>query len=112
MARGEHAYIGNTGPFHLEKFKESGLSMAEYEKGQGLLTVAGVGHARIVAADAGTSTSHKLRIAMCMGGRHRVIVGMGDSLDMTDRRVDEGNSNGGGCGSQECREDGGELHDE
>lgn len=62
-----------------------------------LLTIAGVGHTRVVAVDAGTSTDHVLR-GVYMGGGHRAVVAVGDTLDVLDRIVEKGNSDGGRCG--------------
>jgi hypothetical protein len=72
------------------------------------LTVAGIAHVRVVTVDAGASTSPELG-AVCVRGGHRMVVDdVGDTLGMRDR-VDEGNSDSGGCGSEEGRDDG-ELH--
>ena len=104
------AYIGNIGLFHLKKRKEDASERcssprATIEEQEELLTVAGVGHVRVVAVDACASTSHEL-IGVCMGGRHREMMGFGETVDVLGR-VGKGNCDGSRCGSQESTKDSG-----
>ena len=72
------------------------------------LTIAGVVDARVVAVDAGAGTSHEFR-DVYIGGGHRLVMGVCDTLDMLDR-VYEGNGDSSRRGGHESREDGNELH--
>lgn len=108
-----HANIGNIEPFHLEqegdalaRYSSTKLTIGSHEW---RLTIAGVVHARVVAVDAGSSTSLEFRHVYTGDGHW--VVGVCDTLGVLDR-VDEGNSDGGRCGSYESREEGDELHDE
>jgi len=81
-----HAYIDNIEPFRLEKEKRDmsgrgSSTRATIGESECLLTIAGVGHVRVVAVDACASTGHELR-GVCMGGKHRAMVGVGEAVDV------------------------------